>query len=382
MRRARRAAAFALAAALAAGTAPSASGPTGMDEIDRAAALLDEAEAALSSARGDEARRQALAVALQAHEAALAVLREGIRRLAETDRRLADGLEAERMRAATVLGAWQSLARAPRSAVLTHPEGALAAARTALLLADLTPRLRAEIAELGRRIDALRGLRIRQEIARAEAKGTLAALQALRAEASRRGRAARRHWRSPEIREALRAQAAEAAARARDLEDLARTLRATEAEADARPFEARRGRLPLPVAGRITGSFGGVDPWGRTGQGVTVTAPAYAEVRAPVAGTVRYAGPLIDYGEVVILEPEAGWLMVLAGLGSVDRGVGETVTAGARLGDLGGPLPSSEEFLLEASGAVPKIETTDLYLELRQAGTAVDPAPWFAATKE
>ncbi|MEM9146405.1 MAG: peptidoglycan DD-metalloendopeptidase family protein [Pseudomonadota bacterium] len=349
--------------------------------IEAARALLAEAEAALRAAERGGERRAALGEAVRAHEAALAALRGGLRALAAEDRRLTDGIAEERQRLARLIGALQSVAMAPKAAVAVHPKGVVASARAAHLLADLAPRLGVELQALGRRLDALRGVRLSQEIARAEARGTLAALQALRTEAGRS------RSKSTQIgataRRALSRQAEEAAARARDLEDLSRTLRASLPQATARgPFAAQRGRLDWPVAGRITGRFGGQDPWGRTGQGITFSAPAYAQITAPWDGTIRYAGPLIDYGTVVILEPQEGWLVVFAGVGRTDRRVGETVLAGETLGDLGGPLPSSEEFLLEASGAVPQVRTSDLYLEIRQDGTALDPAPWFKIETE
>ncbi len=347
--------------------------------IEEARSLLAAAETALAEVEGTDGRRAALGIAVQANEAALAALRSGLRSLAAEDRRLAEALEAEAARLAALLGALQSIARAPRSALLAHPDGVLAAARSSLLIADLAPRIRQEMAEATRRLDALRAVRLGQEIARAEARGALASLQALRSETAQSRRRSRA---SAELRRALAQQAEEAAARAEDLDDLARTLRASLPETTRARFSESRGRLRLPVAGRLTGNFGGVDPWGRTGQGVSLTAPAYAAVTAPWDGTIRYAGPLIDYGEVVILEPEEGWLIVLAGLGRTDRRVGETVLGGERLGDLGGPLPSSEEFLLEASGAVPQVDTSELYVEIRQAGMAVDPAPWFLNVSE
>ena len=42
-----------------------------------------------------------------------------------------------------------------------------------------------------------------------------------------------------------------------------------------------------------------------------------ALVSAPAAATVRFQGPLLDYGQVVILEPAPDVLFVLAGLGQV-----------------------------------------------------------------
>lgn len=352
-----------------------------LEPVEEARALLAEAETALRAARAGAERRAALGEAIRAHEAALAALRGGLRALAAEDRRLTGDITAERERLTALIGALQSVALAPQAALLVHPEGVLAASRAAMLMGDLAPRIQAEVAELGRRLDALRGVRLGQEVARAEARGALSALQALRTEASLTRRQSAEA--ALAARRALARQAEEAAARARDLEDLSRVLRASLPEtAEQGLFETGRGRLARPVAGRITGRFGGTDPWGRTGQGITFSAPAWAQVTAPWDGTVRYAGPLIDYGTVVILEPQEGWLIVLAGLGATDRRVGETVLAGESVGDLGGPLPSSEEFLLEASGPVPQVRISELYLEIRQAGEAVDPAPWFGSTTE
>jgi septal ring factor EnvC (AmiA/AmiB activator) len=132
----------------------------------------------------------------------------------------------------------------------------------------------------------------------------------------------------------------------------------------------------------VTAAFGQPDPWGRPGHGVTLSAPAYAQVSAPWDGTIRFAGPLIDYGNVVVLEPEEGTLIVLAGLAEVDRLVGETVLAGERLGDLGGPIPDSDEFLLEATTDRDEIGAEKLYIEVRRAGQPVDPALWFNLAKQ
>ncbi|HUF57782.1 MAG TPA: peptidoglycan DD-metalloendopeptidase family protein, partial [Thermohalobaculum sp.] len=142
-------------------------------------------------------------------------------------------------------------------------------------------------------------------------------------------------------------------------------------------FEDARGELPLPVVGRVTARFGDPDPLGRGGAGWSVEAAPFAQVSAPWDGTVRYAGPLGRYGKVVVLEPESGYLIVLAGLGRVDREVGEVVLAGEKLGDLGGPMPSADEFLFEATTDDDLIGRETLYLELRRRGEPLDPAAWF-----
>ena len=182
----------------------------------------------------------------------------------------------------------------------------------------------------------------------------------------------------------LQAQADLAAAQAQNIGELASSLSGAELVQTGIlvSFSEARGFIPSPVSGRVTAGFGDPDPWRRPGFGITLTAPAYSEVRSPWDGTVRFAGPLIDYGEVVVLEPEEGTLIVIAGLGTVDRLVGETVLTGERLGDLGGPIPDSDEFLLEASTDRAQIAEENLYIELRRDGQPVDPAPWFDLIEE
>ncbi|MEM1343881.1 MAG: peptidoglycan DD-metalloendopeptidase family protein [Pseudomonadota bacterium] len=344
------------------------------ETIAEARAALERAAADLRAAEERPARIAALANAIRAHESALAAYRSGLRVLATKDRTLAESLTAERDRLGRVLGALQALSMTAPSALSAYPGGPVEAARAAGLLAGLTPELQAEVAALSERLEELRRIRTGQEIARAEAMAALAALQALRGEARRTARA--RNAALPE-RAALKREAEAARTRAKDLAELAAILAARAPTTPPQRFEDQRGRLAPPVAGRLVAGFGEPDPWGRPGQGLSFEAPAFAQVRAPVAATVRYAGPLIDYANVLILEPEKGWFLILAGLSSVERAVGETVLAGEILGDLGGPLPTDDEFLQQAGGENGEGVTERLYLELRRAETAIDPAPWF-----
>ena len=223
-------------------------------------------------------------------------------------------------------------------------------------------------------------MRASQETARSEARATLAALQELRAETSEAlaGRAPRT---AIATRAVLAEQADRAAAQARDLASLAAILAealATGATPRPIPFAPARGEMPLPVTGgAVVAGFGAPDPWGHDGSGLSVRAPAYAQIFAPWDGTVRFAGDLVGYGKVIVLEPEEGYLLLLAGLKRVDRTVGEAILAGERLGDLGGPVPSSEEFFLEGAQDGAQIAQETFYIELRHKGVAIDPSPWF-----
>lgn len=343
-------------------------------EITRAQAMLAEAEAELKRASDDDARLRALGLAVRGHEAALAALRTGLRVLAAEERQLARGFATESARMGAVLGALQRVARAPRSALLAYPGGPLNAARAASLMSEMTPALARTVEDVRTRLRRLQSVRAAQQGAAEEAVAALGTLQSLRAEAAR----AVRRGRPSELGAEVTAQALTARRRAWDLNELSRTLGASLPDTRRTvAFETLRGRLLRPVAGRITGIMGGVDPWGRTAQGVTFTAPAYAQIVAPADGTVRYAGELIDYGTVIVLETAPDWMIVIAGIKETGRAEGEAVLAGEPLGSLGGPLPTSEEFLLEAQAQAGQIETEELYVELRDRGEPVDPAPWF-----
>lgn len=346
-------------------------------QLSDARALLERAETRLRDAARDseDAQFAALGEAVTAHEAALAALRDGLRAMAREDRRLRQRLARERGDLGQVLRSLQTISNAPASALLAFPAGPVRSARAGKLIAAILPELKARASAVETQLDQLREVQILQEAVRNEARIALASLQDLRA---RTAGALKSRKRSVE-RSAFTEQAEAAARQAQTLGEMASVLQyALGSASPARAFEAAAGSLPPPVIGRVATRFGTGDP--RYQSGIALAAPAYSQVVAPADAAIRYAGPLIGFDQVVILEPEEGWLMVLAGLGSVDVTIGETVLAGQRLGDLGGPLPSSEEFLIETVDGDGQIAEETLYIELRRGPTPVDPEPWFTGS--
>ncbi|MEM6488713.1 MAG: peptidoglycan DD-metalloendopeptidase family protein [Pseudomonadota bacterium] len=385
-----------------------------IDRIREAEAALAAAEGALEAAGDGESRLAALGTAVRAQEMALAAYRAAHRGIAHRADAVLDGIDAGGGQLTALLGALQARSTAPESALFAFPGGPVQAARAQMLLAAIAPALEARRALLAAELDRLRQLRVDQDIARAGATAALGQLQALRAETAI---ALQERQTNLPPRRLMRHQAAEAGATARDigalgetladLLDLERAAAPAGATLPAPGFQAARGVLLAPVAGRLSGRFGDPDPWGAPGAGITLAAPAYAEVAAPTAGTVRYAGALQGYGEVVILEPADSWLITLAGLAGVDRAIGEIVRRGERLGELGGlaalPEPSADDAGADnqgANGVTPApgsatlssgrenllapaeqddlIAVRYLYVEVRREGVPVDPAPWFA----
>jgi septal ring factor EnvC (AmiA/AmiB activator) len=134
--------------------------------------------------------------------------------------------------------------------------------------------------------------------------------------------------------------------------------------------------------GTILRRGGEADAAGVRRPGLTLATRPRALVTAPWPATIRYRGPLLDYGNVMIVEPGGGYLLVLAGLGTVYGEVGEVVAQGAPLGLMGGPEPDLADMLVASEDGGGARDTETLYLELRQGAAAVDPEPWFAEGRE
>ncbi|MEJ2036246.1 MAG: hypothetical protein P8X69_09375 [Maritimibacter sp.] len=106
-------------------------------------------------------------------------------------------------------------------------------------------------------------------------------------------------------------------------------------------------------------------------------------VTTPWPATIRYLGPLLDYGQVAILEPGEDYLLVLAGLGEVFGTVGDVIPEGTPVGLMGGAAPADDQGILISSPEGGGAEASEsLYIELRRNGSPVDPANWFAGRND
>lgn len=151
-----------------------------------------------------------------------------------------------------------------------------------------------------------------------------------------------------------------------DLQKLIETLRTRETEAESL-FAKMRGKLPSPVAGRVEKTFGSyTDPTLKTRlhhKGIDVRAKEGAAIRAVFDGKVAYAGWFTGYGKILILDHEGGFFTLYAHVSKLLKKVGDSVSAGERVGEVGD------------SGS---LKGAYLYFELRQKGISQDPMPWFA----
>ena len=348
-------------------------------EAARAAADLQTAIAAMQEADRARDRVAALTQTIRAYEQGLEALREGLRQAAIREAALQLQFEAKRDRVARLLGVLAALPAQGGPLLLIHPTGPLGSARSGMMLAEVTPALQAEAAALRTELTEMQDLRLLQSGAARTLQDGLAAAQAARTALSQamadRTDLPRRFTDDPEaLKSLLRA--------ADTLDAFAAGLVPVPGADTIRDFAAARGELPLPVLGRLLRAPGEADAAGIRRPGVILATRPGALVTAPWPGTIRYLGPLLDYGNVIVLEPGEGYLLVLAGLGTVYGAVGEVVGAGAALGLMGGATAGAAEFPLSRQDGTGAGGTESLYMEIRQGGEAVDPTAWFAGLQE
>ncbi len=348
--------------------AQQANGPQAL--ADRAVIAFEEAAAALDRAQDQKAdvRIAALAQAVRAYEDGLAALRAGQRVAAQRQQAIESVLVARKAELSELLSTLMTIERAPRPATVLHPTGPLAGARAGMLLSELTPGLGQQVASLQAALQELSVMRAVQRGASAKLETGLAGMQEAR----------QRLAKAVSDRGPLPAPVAQDPVAMQRLLQSADTLDSFAAGlaevpgASALPADALTAPLPWPARGLLLRSFWELDQSGIARPGWLVATAPGALVTAPTAATVRYVGPLLDFGAVVVLEPGAGALIILAGLGGTFVQAGEVVQAGAPLGLM--PEPTSPQADVNGVSA-----DQTLYIEMRIGAQPVDPGDWFPA---
>jgi septal ring factor EnvC (AmiA/AmiB activator) len=96
----------------------------------------------------------------------------------------------------------------------------------------------------------------------------------------------------------------------------------------------------LPVAGRLVSGFGEEQQHSAARvRGIALATRASAQLVAPAAGRVAFAGPYRGYGNIVIIEHAGGWTSLVTGLARLDTSVGAQLLAGSPLGITGPGRP-------------------------------------------
>jgi septal ring factor EnvC (AmiA/AmiB activator) len=330
-----------------------------------------EADAARAVEAADRTARQAAALAarIQQAEAGIAAAQARISLIDRERRSLREQLGAEQRPVVRLTAALQQFSRRPVALSVLRPGSVREMVYTRALLASAVPVVRQRTSHL--RAQLARGRELRRQAALAVAglhdeTAALAGRKQQLAEIETRQRLASRAASGNAARESERALAL--AEQARDLDalvgelDRAGTLRRRLAVLQgpvlrpARPEDAQFAAAPpamatqsaagppptpylLPVAGRTVAGFGVSGDTG-TSNGITLAPRGGAQVVAPAAGRVAFAGPYRGYGRIVIVEHDGGWTSLVTGLARVDVRVGDRLVAGAPLGVAGQGQPT------------------------------------------
>lgn len=347
-------------------------------------------EAASSTQISDKAQAEAAALAarIQQVEASIGVA-EAQLALIDTERRLLDIRLGERREPIVQLtSALQTLVRRPLSLSLFAPGSLRDTVYLGAVLDSTVPLVRETTADLRAELD-------RAAVLQAEARDVVAARRAsetqlaqrrteLIAMAQRERIEARRATGAAE-REDLRALAL--GERARDIDGLIEELEQIGTLRDrlaalpgpiprpADPAAARIDTAPppvpspsatapprryrLPVDGRLVAAFGSREDSGAQRSGLQLVPRGGAQVVAPGAGRIVFAGPYRGYGTIVIIEHANGWTSLVTGLSELAARVGQNVVAGSPLG-------------------MAELRDPAVTLELRREGEPVNPLDFIA----
>lgn len=348
-----------------------------------AGAALNAASLQLSGAETARDRVRALTQTVQAYEDGLAAMRVGLRRAAIREAQLRAQLQARDAEIAQLLAVLQTLTPGQGPTAFLHPGGPNGTARAGMLLAELTPALNQRAQTLRKDLNDVETLRMLQEDAVAQLQTGLKEVQtarfALNDAMAERTDLPMRFTEDP-VRTAILIESSET------LDAFSSGLsNITSNDAAWTPplIEDQIGALPMPARGVILRRADEADAAGIARPGILLATRPGALVTAPTAATVRYVGPLLDFGYVTILEPRPGTLFVLAGLGITYGTTGEIIAAQTPLGLMGSlPTQSGENALSTVSegGGADRSET--LYIEVRQDNVPQDPLAWFSTDKD
>ena len=341
----------------------------------------------LDQSDGPRDRVKALTETILAFESGLTATRDGLRRAAVREEQLSRKLEARDSETAAFIGVLQSLGAGQSPTIFLHPQGPTGTARAGMLLSEMTPVLNVHAAQLRQEVEEVRMLRLLQQEVADQLQLGLSEVQSARVALStaiaERTDLPHQFTEDP-VRTAILISSSET------LEGFASGLSQVtenETEIDLPPLDDRIGSLKLPVKGLLLRRMNEADAAGIARPGIILATRSGALVHAPTAATIRYVGPLLDYGNIMILEPQTDILFVFAGLNITYGKSGQIITEGTPLGLMGGlKITASADITNTGLSTVGdgagngRLET--LYIEVRQQNVPQDPVSWFRTDKD
>ncbi len=329
----------------------------------RSDALRRQAEAASNDADRIAAEAAALAARIQSAEADIKAARTRIAIVSQLQQRQRARLAEKQGPMIRLTAALQMMTRKPTALALVEP-------RSLDELIYMRSILSAVMPEIERRTASLRD-EVRQ--------GEQLRLQSVRAitsldESQRRLTERRRQLASLEASERIEAarfsddagieqdQALALGEEARDILDLmdqireSGAVRESLAELEGPVLRPGQGKEPLvkqpkqnstvanayrlPVIGEIVTGLGEISDSGYRSRGLTIAVDPGAQIVAPAAGRVAYSGRYRGYGNILIIEHDAGWTSLITNMATSSVAVGDRVVQGAPVGRSGSDDPT------------------------------------------
>jgi septal ring factor EnvC (AmiA/AmiB activator) len=259
--------------------------------------------------------------------------------------------------AARLFGVLALFRRNPPPALLVHPASARDAVRAQILARAIAPELQSRSRALASQLDTLKRLRRQVEGASEDL---------FRSESELADERAQLETQMTKLQVLERGLVADAESNEASLRQLAQTSGAPadligKLATGPDALGPAPDRLIEPVAGQVVTRYGQDSAREGASEGWRWKASPGAPVLAPAAGIVEYAGPLKDYGVILILRTGGAYHLVLAGLGATTAVTGRTVSAGEPIGRMAEDARGSPQ----------------LYMEMRHGDQTVDPQRWF-----
>ena len=318
--------------------------------------------------------------------------RSKLSKLEAQERTLKETIQSDRAALADMLAALQRIERRPPPTLLVSPQSAIDAARAANLLAYVSTELQAKSDILKDQLAELQILRADMDKSRRKISKNASEIDAqLKGIKSILSNKSTLNSQLSKDRKTQIAKAKKLASEAQGLRDLIAKFeqqagdimpRLKPSKTNPKPklkprqgsvppayipsgtgrFADARGRLPLPVFGKLSRSYGARLAGGGRAKGVSLKTAPRAQVVAPFTGRVEFSGAFNDE-HVVILNVGNNYFIVLTGLSETFSSAGEQVKAGEPLG----LMPS------------PRRGRPEIFIEFRKNRTSIDPKPWIGA---
>ncbi len=371
------------------------------ETLAKSNAKISEITAALTEAQKAESdislRLVLVGQNIQAQKSALDAAEEKISSLQLKSLTLQSDLSARQNELSALLSGLMHLKANPPPAIVVAPDDALEAIRGAMVFGAVVPEVEARRKSLKMKLEELETLREATANEKQKQQDSLISLGASEQElkslqdqkhkftelAHRDLTAEKENVAALASKASTLSQLLSGLRKAKEVEDKRLEVQAlAAAKAEAARLEALRAppkllssmkaQLAYPVIGTVIKAYGEQTSLGTKLEGVALSTAPQAIVNAPIDGKVEFAGSFRSYGQLLILDAGAGYLVLLAGMSKISAEIGQNVRLGEPVGAMGDG-PSTLTLLGDAkTGANPIF-----YVEFRKDNAPVDSTPWW-----